>query len=186
MLLFIHYNEFMQQVNDDNLHHQEELVETDALTGMRSRYAYIRTMAEYQRREALPHGLAVFSIDINGLKAVNDTRGHAAGDQLIRGASECISEAFGRYGRCYRIGGDECVVIANHVGEGEISEICKAIDAAQQQGEGLSFSVGYAAADAHPELSIEELVDLADKMMYENKEAHYRGMQPEARRQMQS
>ena len=186
VLLFIHYNEFMQQVNDDNLHHQEELVETDALTGMRSRYAYIRTMAEYQRREALPHGLAVFSIDINGLKAVNDTRGHAAGDQLIRGASECISEAFGRYGRCYRIGGDEFVVIANHVGEGEISEICKAIDAAQQQGEGLSFSVGYAAVDAHPELSIEELVDLADKMMYENKEAHYRGMQPEARRQMQS
>ena len=46
--------------------------------------------------------------------------------------------------------------------------------------------MGYAASDAYPELSIEELVDLADKMMYENKEAHYRGMQPEARRQMQS
>ena len=68
------YDEFMQQRSDD-LQHQEELVETDALTRMRSRYAYVRAVGEYQRGEALPHGLAVFSIDINGLKTTNDNRG---------------------------------------------------------------------------------------------------------------
>ena len=180
-LLFIHYNEFVQQRNDDNLFRQKELLETDALTGIRSRYAYIRALSEYQRRGVLPRGLAVFSIDVNGLKQVNDSQGHAAGDALIHSAAECILEALGSYGGCYRIGGDEFAAILNHVGEREIDGICAALDAAQRHREGLSLSVGYAAAAVHPELSVEELMDIADRMMYANKEEYYRG-RPDAHR----
>lgn len=82
-LLFIHYNEFLQQKNDDNLIYQKNLVETDALTGMLSRYSYIKTLNDYNRKGMLPQRLAVFSVDINGLKLVNDTKGHAAGDEFI-------------------------------------------------------------------------------------------------------
>ena len=75
------------------------------------------------------------------------------------------------------------MAIANHVGAGDMEGICKAPEAAQQRDKGLSLSVGYAVADEHPGFSIEELVDLADKMMYDNKAAYDRDKQMEARRQ---
>lgn len=180
-LLFIHYNEFVQQSNDDNLNRQKQLLETDALTGIRSRYAYVRTLSEYQHREALPQELAVFSIDLNGLKQVNDTQGHAAGDALIHSAAECIQETLGSYGSCFRIGGDEFAAILERAAAQEIEGICRALDEAQKRRQGLSLSVGHASAAAHPQLTVEELMELADRMMYENKEEYYRS-NPDAHR----
>lgn len=49
--------------------------------------------------------------DINGLKTANDTLGHAAGDELIRGAAGCLEKSFGAYGKVYRIGGDEFALL---------------------------------------------------------------------------
>lgn len=172
-LLFIHYNEFVQQRNDDNLERQREMLETDALTGLRSRYAYMRTLSAYQHMEALPQGLAVFSIDVNGLKRVNDTQGHAAGDELLRSAAGCISEVLGE---CFRIGGDEFAAILEQTGDREIARICEGLEAAQRRSAGVRFALGYASAAAHPELSVEELMEIADKMMYENKEEYYRSL----------
>ena len=51
------------------------------------------------------------SIDLNGLKRVNDTYGHVAGDELIRAAADCMKNSFNEYGKIYRIGGDEFAVI---------------------------------------------------------------------------
>lgn len=51
------------------------------------------------------------SIDVNGLKVVNDEIGHAAGDELIKGAADCMTKAFASYGKVYRTGGDEFVSI---------------------------------------------------------------------------
>lgn len=51
------------------------------------------------------------SIDVNGLKIVNDEIGHAAGDELIKGAAKCMKEVIGSYGKVYRTGGDEFVSI---------------------------------------------------------------------------
>lgn len=180
-LLFIHYNEFLQQKNDDNMFYQKKLIETDALTGMRSRYSYIKTLNEYHNKDTLPRGLAVFSIDINGLKFVNDSRGHAAGDRLIQNAAECILEVFGRYGKCFRIGGDEFVAILN-IEKRKIPEIVKSLDIAEKRKDGLSLASGYAVAEEHPELSIEELINIADKMMYADKEKYYRNMNSDSHR----
>lgn len=174
-LIFIHYNEFIQQKNDENLAFQKKLIETDALTGLHSRYSYIMTLNEYRQAGRLPGGLAVFSIDINGLKFVNDNMGHAAGDQIIRYASECISEVFGRYGKCFRTGGDEFIVIAN-IEKEKIAGIHNALQIAEKRKTGLSLSSGYAISEEHPDLSIEELINVADKMMYADKNAHYQNM----------
>lgn len=89
----------------------------------------------------------MFSIDINGLKAVNDTLGHSAGDELIRAAARCISQVLGRYGKCYRIGGDEFIAILR-VEKEKIAEIQKSFDAVQEKqnakgGNGVSLSLGY-------------------------------------------
>ena len=46
------------------------------------------------------------SLDVNGLKVINDTKGHTAGDELIIGACQCMKKSLGPYGKLYRIGGD--------------------------------------------------------------------------------
>ena len=50
-------------------------------------------------------------MDLNGLKQANDSLGHAAGDELLRAAADQMKESFSPYGKVYRIGGDEFVVI---------------------------------------------------------------------------
>ncbi|MGN1094021.1 MAG: diguanylate cyclase domain-containing protein [Candidatus Neoclostridium sp.] len=178
-LLFIHYNEFTQQKNDDKLNYQKKLAETDVLTGMRSRYSYVRTLDEY-RKEPMPHDLVVYSVDINGLKSVNDNSGHASGDRLILDAAECISETFGQYGKCFRIGGDEFIAIVN-AEKSKTSELRRTLCEAAEKRDGLSLSSGYAAAVEYPGYSIEELINVADKMMYADKENYYRDKKDEQR-----
>lgn len=180
-LLFIHYNEFLQQKNDDNLIRQKNLVEADALTGMLSRYSYIKTLNDYNRKGILPQRLAVFSVDINGLKLVNDTKGHAAGDELICDAAECILKVFGGYGKCFRIGGDEFIVIIN-IEKRMIEDICKSLSVEEEKRNGLSLALGFAVAEDYPNLSIEELVNIADKIMYENKVKYYKNKKSDVHR----
>ena len=117
----------------------------------------------------------MFSIDINGLKMVNDTRGHAAGDQIICDAAACIAEVFGREGKCYRIGGDEFIalILADRQ---QIEELCRALSAAVEKRDGLSLSTGFAMAAEHPLLCLEELVNVADRMMYAEKDNFYQNM----------
>ncbi len=178
ILLFIHYNEFLQLQSDDSLSVQRTMIETDALTGLFSRYSYIQALNEYNQADTLPRTLTVFSFDINGLKIVNDTKGHKAGDELICGAAACISSAVGTNGKCFRIGGDEFVAILD-INRDQVPVILQSLTAAQNAWHGktvnsLSISSGYVIAEDHPELSVEKMVNLADQMMYTNKELHYR------------
>ena len=186
LLLFIHFSEFQQQKKDDDMSQQRILIETDVLTGMLSRYAYSETLNEYQQKKPLPEDLVVFVIDINGLKNINDTMGHEAGDNLICGAAECIQKAMGSYGRCFRTGGDEFVAILRMEKE-QISGIQKNLKAetARWRGEKvgqLSVSSGYAIAREHPELSIEKLVNVADQMMYAAKAKFYNNPKEDRRK----
>ena len=80
---------------------EEMLIETsntDELTGCLNRRAY-----EKDIRGLRPSTEFVYvSMDVNGLKIVNDSLGHAAGDELLRGASYCIRKSFDDYGKVYR------------------------------------------------------------------------------------
>ena len=53
--------------------------------------------------EPIPKDLVFVSIDVNGLKKVNDSMGHQAGDELLIGAAACMKKCFGRWGKVYRI-----------------------------------------------------------------------------------
>ena len=89
----------------------EELSTADPLTGMLNRRAMDNRMAAMAAdEEGMPFG--IISIDVNGLKAENDSAGHDAGDQLIRNAANALSGVF-RKDDLYRPGGDEFVVIAD-------------------------------------------------------------------------
>lgn len=189
-LLFIHETEFSQQAADSHLHEQHIQITTDALTGVYSRYAYSKALKQFDSTGAPPSDLAVFSIDINGLKTVNDTLGHDAGDELICGAADCITAAFGKTGKCYRTGGDEFVVLANM----EMNQTTEAMarltwQTARWHGEAVSalrLAVGCATAAEHPGLSAEKLVGVADRAMYAEKSAYYRNAGIDRRRTVQT
>ena len=170
--LFIHYNEFFQLRLDDELTEQQVIIFRDALTGVFSRFAYNDAV-----KKSVPEDLVAFLIDINGLKAVNDTIGHKAGDELICGAAACIEATFGKKGKVFRIGGDEFAVLAamppEQIEATLVSLRQKTDSWTGEKVKELSLSAGYALASEHEGLSIEELVKEADKEMYEQKKAYY-------------
>ena len=178
IMMFIHITEFSQQTSDEKLNTQRIAITTDALTGVSSRYAYASALTELGKAEALPDDLTVFSIDINGLKAVNDTLGHAAGDELICGAADCIRKSFEESGVCYRTGGDEFIVISR-MDKDKAHRIMSTLkkNAAAWHGEKvkkLSLAAGFARAADHPGFTAEKLIIEADIAMYEEKDAYYR------------
>lgn len=169
--LFIHTSEFRQIENDDNMELQKKLLETDILTGLRSRYAYSEMIKELEKVPALPMDMKILSMDINGLKDTNDRFGHEAGDQLIKKAADCMKEVLAPYGTVYRTGGDEFIGILdqNAVSAALLFEQLKRRAMEKE----ISMSVGSVSVFEHPELPIEKLIVLADKRMYEDKKKYY-------------
>ncbi len=176
-MMYIHYTEFTQLAADEHIHEQQILITTDALTGVLSRHAYADALRRLDAGK-LPEDLTVFSIDINGLKQVNDNQGHEAGDELICGAADCIMSVFEPWGNCYRTGGDEFIVLARmrHSQGAEIltALACKAREWRGNKVSRLSLSAGCACASDHPALGAEKLVGVADQAMYATKAAYYR------------
>ncbi len=154
---------------------------TDTLTGMGNRYAYKsalqRAQSELMSKTGMASGLAIIVADINGLKETNDTFGHQAGDELIRNAARCLNLAFGDIGEVFRIGGDEFTVIV----KAEKTDLEAALtslkalseEAVNSFGVKLYIAVGYAAASDYPNGTVDELVDIADKKMYADKDKFY-------------
>ena len=175
-MLLIHYNEFSFLKLDEQVAVQKIQIDTDALTGLYSRYAYSQALKTYGM-DVLPSDLAIFILDINGLKQVNDNLGHDAGDELIIGAAECVKKVLNGMGRCYRTGGDEFAVLANLSRE-EAKDLAERFkqEAAQWHGEqvqSLHMAVGYALAIDFPEFRAERLVREADMAMYAAKAEFY-------------
>jgi diguanylate cyclase (GGDEF)-like protein len=148
----------------------------DELTGLYNRRAYEDDIAE--RGDAIREKNFVFvSLDVNGLKPVNDTLGHSAGDELLTGAAGCMKRCFGSYGKIYRTGGDEFAAII-FASETQLENIKK--DFAQTTAEwsgklvkSLSVSTGYVARREVNTDSVHVMANLADKKMYEAKAAFY-------------
>ena len=147
---------------------------TDELTRLYNRRCYEEEIAAIHEK-GMDDDLALISADVNGLKPVNDSLGHNAGDELICGAAACLLSAVGSRGKVYRTGGDEFMAIVH-------ADDCPALirdirgKAAAWRGimvDTLSISAGYAARADHPGANLEELERLADQAMYEDKAGYY-------------
>jgi len=122
--------------------------------------------------------VCIMVIDVNGLKKVNDTIGHEAGDELICAVPECCGKVFGDKVKVCRIGGDEFVLILND-SAAEINSSLKLLKEAAQQWQGkysehLCFSAGWASSEQFPEMDMAMLFSEADKKMYAEKTEYYR------------
>lgn len=100
---------FAKGLKSDMIH---AMALTDYLTGLYNRTAF----AEHKKlfynamiEQQLPIGVIQF--DVNNLKYMNDTFGHEKGDELIKLTAEGLKNSFQRFGRCYRMGGDEFLVV---------------------------------------------------------------------------
>lgn len=117
------------------------------------------------------------AMDVNGMKCVNDTQGHAAGDELIQGAAECMRQCFGKYGKVYRTGGDEFVSII-FVNEDKLKEIRETFEKTVSDWKGelvnsITISSGYVYSKEKEWRSLEEISREADIRMYQAKEKYY-------------
>lgn len=146
---------------------------TDELTKCFNRRAYDSDMQKLD----LNTKWAYISLDLNGLKKANDTLGHSAGDELICAAANCMKFAFASYGKIYRIGGDEFVVLIQE-SVSNIDSILQVFDATISDWHGKysnSISVSYGVVQSCEQSfdSIHSVSKLADERMYQNKKEYY-------------
>ncbi|WP_294428325.1 GGDEF domain-containing protein [uncultured Treponema sp.] len=150
----------------------ELLSNTDILTGVRNRNAMNTRVDLFVTKEQLvvpPFGV-VFA-DLNGLKQINDNKGHEAGDNLIKSAAQIIKQVFKNY-EIYRAGGDEFVVICPACDESEFVRKVLELKAKTVYGSPVCLAVG-----SHWDMYGENLrlaMHLADEQMYKEKEEFYR------------
>ncbi len=149
------------------------MANTDSMTGVRNKHAFIEMEANLNTRirENDLDKLAVLVCDINGLKAVNDTQGHAAGDKLIKDAAELICERF-THGAVYRIGGGEFVVILQGKGYDSMAEVLDEINRTVEENIGTGnvvIAIGYSVLNETDE-QVHDVFERADQKMYARKQ----------------
>ena len=148
----------------------------DELTGLKNRRALDEDCKQIQQAGNLQQ-LTVILMDLNGLKTVNDNLGHQAGDELLIGTAQCLTQAMQDYGQMYRTGGDEFLILLNCTSQ-ELSSILSKFDQLTSSWRGslvssISTARGVARYEDYPTLSFTELVDIADQKMYEDKQLYY-------------
>jgi diguanylate cyclase (GGDEF)-like protein len=152
-----------------------QLSRTCALTGVFNRRGFLETAQhdiEVTRRSGATLSVAYF--DVDGFKAVNDTRGHAAGDQLLQDIALAVCRQLRRSDVVARVGGDEFAVLLPDT-RGEAAEVVgerlrRGLDEmSAEQDWPVRYSVGVATFPGVPG-SVEELLAAGDRLMYRAKQ----------------
>lgn len=148
------------------------LSSTDLLTGVYNRNAMNNRIMDHDKGLVIinePYG--VFFVDVNGLKTVNDTNGHQAGDNLLKDVADTLKEHFGKQAEIYRVGGDEFMVICEGVTREEFEAFEAGLRANCERPGRAHFAVGSCFSDNTHD--IKKSMQIADTRMYEDKEAYY-------------
>lgn len=146
----------------------------DSLTGFRNRASFEKELSAFAQPEFLP--VSIIACDVDGLKFVNDTLGHDAGDKLLVTVAAILKRHFPPDASIYRVGGDEFIVVLPANDGKAAAETCRALRktiAGHNAGNGavVSVSTGFAASDADS-ADMAALVKEADDNMYREKLNH--------------
>ncbi len=158
----------------NNARNYKFLMENDQLTGLNNRLSFNSLLDQIKNYR---ENCTIIEFDINGLKEANDTKGHIAGDEIIVGAAACIKSTFGKYGNCFRIGGDEFVAVLDKPYKDEkqlladFEENCR--NWKGRYNDELSISYGLVNLANHQNNTLEEILAKADTLMYKNKSDYY-------------
>lgn len=145
---------------------------TDALTGLANR-AELERQLERAIASASRHTrpLALVLIDLDGLKTINDERGHAAGDAALRALAGALQAAVRSIDTCARIGGDEFAVVMPDTALAHATEVRNRVSRVLMES-GLRVSAGVAAWE--PGQSAQDIFKMADTRLYREKRRHHR------------
>jgi diguanylate cyclase (GGDEF)-like protein len=155
---------------------------SDELTRLHNRRGFLMLAEQHVRaaqREGTP--CAIVFTDVNGLKAVNDSFGHDAGDQLIRSAADVLRVTFRESDIIARLGGDEFVALLGNSGPATHGTIVARLTAGIDEHNAyatpvdrLSLSVGITFFDPERPLPLPDLMVEADRLMYADKDQQRR------------
>lgn len=148
----------------------------DVLTGLFNRQYFEQEIERLQSSNKYP--VSILVMDMNDLKEINDTLGHAAGDEQLRLAAQVIRKAFRPEDIIARIGGDEFVVllpetdtITAHKAVERIIKVLENFNHLNPDKNLVSFAIGFATSESTPNLR--DVFRIADRKMYINKEIYH-------------
>lgn len=149
----------------------------DVLTGVRNRMAF-----DACKEGLMPHrNYTMIIFDVNGLKTVNDSMGHASGDVLIMRVAKVLAKSFHGVGRTFRIGGDEFCIVCEDQDEHSIRvalyQLNQNISKENRNSDcPISVSYGVEIHKADDRRGCQEIFKKADEKMYRMKQEHYQAM----------
>jgi len=160
--------------SEQRLHH---LALHDPLTGLPNRMLFYdrlsMALARHQREPE--HHVAIFFLDLDLFKSVNDSYGHLIGDELLKQTSLAIGTCLRESDTLARFGGDEFAILLEDLSRDEASQIAERIILAMQQvfeieGHRINTSASIGIAFANPQITRpDEMVGMADRAMYQVK-----------------
>ncbi|HSF96496.1 MAG TPA: PleD family two-component system response regulator [Thermohalobaculum sp.] len=167
-----HYSDRLRSAVEDSL----VMAVTDPLTGLYNRrYANNHLEQLIARHQLDGHGLAAMVLDLDRFKAVNDTHGHAAGDEVLREFARRLRESVRGFDLVSRVGGEEFLVVMPDVHPENASRVAERVRAAIED-------APFVTADARLKITVSiglafnrlgesgaELVRRADMALYESK-----------------
>ena len=146
-----------------------KMSETDQLTGLNNRNCYEWRLGRYPLM--YKNSISCIYIDVNGLHELNNTKGHKAGDEMLRYVANAVKKQFGN-NDSYRIGGDEYVAFALDISQedarGKIKKMCEEISV-----KGYHAAVGFDVFEGK-NVDMTSLIVTAESKMYKNKYEYYK------------
>jgi diguanylate cyclase (GGDEF)-like protein len=155
-----------------------ELANTDALTGWLNRKTLEQNLSLiHARTKRTNQAYGLVLIDIDKFKTINDTYGHAAGDNVIAEVSRLTKEHSRDYDLTFRMGGEEFLIVADNVSEGALQSFSERVRAAIEQqpfalagfDRKVTVSMG-GAISTHNDKDWHDVLERADKALYKAKQ----------------
>jgi diguanylate cyclase (GGDEF)-like protein len=157
----------------------EDLSRLDPLTGIYNRrYFFELAEREFTRSRRYARQVSVIMIDLDYFKAINDTHGHAVGDQVLTEIAQRIEECVRKVDIACRYGGEEFLVLLPETGLAEASVLAQRIwntltshpTSTKKLTIPVQASIGVACTGEDTSISLDELIDEADKALYRAKD----------------
>ena len=163
------YTHIYRHINEYSRLLQEE-TEHDPMTGLYNKGKFMDLARSLFRKQ---DAIAIYNLDVNNLKYMNDTYGYDAGDKLIKKAADSIHRVSARNIMGFRMGGDEFAMIGLHLSEEEAVHLLetwkKGLEELNQADDGITCVIACGMVYGKKEYDFDELMARADQLMYEDK-----------------
>ena len=158
--------------NDQNVKKMKIMSSTDLLTGVYNRNAMNNRISyDINGENEIVKPFGVFFIDVNGLKTINDTQGHLAGDNLLKDVATTLKELKSDKAEIYRVGGDEFLIITPETTRDEFDGLREQLISMSERPGRAHYAVGACHSTEYDD--VRRAMQIADARMYDVKEEYY-------------